>query len=112
MAKNCICAADLRHYLEIQTVSESATSGGAGETTETWSTEAKVWAKIDTQGSREVFRASQVYPTATHVVTIRYRTGMTTKKRLKFGTRILGITGIENPQEENVMLLLTCVEAI
>lgn len=107
-----VAAGDLDKRVTLQVSSESVDAGGWGEATETWRDVQKLWASIDTGGSREFYRASQVVATMTHLVTIRYRTDVTTKHRLKYKTRVLNIGGIENPGEHNVMLRLSCTEKL
>lgn len=111
-----IAAGDLNTRLQLQKVSESVVSAGGGEPIPTWLNSGEVWANVASQGSREVFRASQVYPTVTHVVTIRWQDGITTKHRFRWvvgGTaRILNITGIADPTNRRRKLLVYCTEAL
>jgi len=66
-----------------------------------------------TAHDREIFVAgSTVQSTVSHVVTMRYHSGVTTKTRLLFGSRVLDVTGIQNPEERNISLVLSCVERV
>lgn len=112
MAKECICAADLEHRIEIQEPTESVDSAGYGDATPAWNTVMKAWAKIDTTGSREFYRASQTHGTITHLITIWHRKGITIKHRVKFGNRVMGIAGIVNPGERSETLQLACIESM
>ena len=47
---------------------------------------------------------------ATHRVKIRYLADVTPKKRFLFGTRELYIESVQNIDERNRELVLTCVE--
>jgi SPP1 family predicted phage head-tail adaptor len=111
MATDCICARELNKRIELQKVAESADSGGFGDATPTWSHFRNASAKIETTGAREFYRASQTFSQMTHLLTIRYLKGLTTKHRVKYGTRIFGITGIINVNEDNRWLRLACLEA-
>lgn len=112
-----IAAGDLDRRVIIQQATESVDSAGYGDATPSWADfpNGKVWAKIDTGGSREFYRASQTYTTMTHLVTVRYRPGLTTRMRLSYRkgtqTRYLNITGIINSGEADVELQLACSEA-
>jgi len=46
----------------------------------------------------------------THKIRIRYRSGMTSKNRIKFGSRYFNITSILNPDERNIMIDMFAVE--
>jgi SPP1 family predicted phage head-tail adaptor len=112
MQTQTIAAGELNKRIELQVSTESVDAAGYGDVTPTWKRLDGVWAKIESGGGREFYRASQVYSTMTHLVTIRYRKGLTTKHRVKFGTRVFGIVGIENPDEAGVLLRLACFEAV
>lgn len=67
--------------------------------------------------------ASTVIATATHLITGRYHPGITTKTRitkgdrnpdgsLTPGSRSFNVTGVQNPQERNEALVLTCEEVV
>jgi SPP1 family predicted phage head-tail adaptor len=59
------------------------------------SLEWKVWksvaAEVKTPSGRELERARQVVAEVTTLITIRYLAGLTTKDRVKFGSRIIHI---------------------
>ena len=81
----------MRHRIVIQSVSQS--SDGQGGFTETWADGATVAASIDALKDRpfERFQAGQTQTPATHKIVMRYRSDLTTAKRVKFGTRIFAI---------------------
>ena len=106
-----IAAGDLDKRVTLQVASESVDAGGYGDPTPTWTDVKKIWANFNDGTSREFFRAQQVYPILTHLVTIRYRADVTVKHRLKYGTRVFNIAGVTNPGLHNVLLRLACVEA-
>ena len=76
----------------------------------TWATLATVWAEILAAGSSEVYRQSQVVADMSFVVRIRYRTDVTAKMRISWGSLLLEIIGIpfEEMVEGSRMLNLTC----
>lgn len=109
MANVSLQAGQLRHLVTIQTPPTSA--GTRGQSSGSWSTvEANVPAKIENLTGREAERARQIAPTATHQVTLRYRSGVTTQQRLLFGSRELNIEHVNNLDERNRVLVLLCKE--
>lgn len=64
-----------------------------GDVTTTWSTLATVWASVHPAGSTEAWRQQQVYGELSHVVRMRARTNVSSKHRIKMGTRYLEILG-------------------
>lgn len=100
--------AKMDRRVTIQQVTEA--SDGQGGQTETWADVATVWASINPMSDYEKFQAQQLQTNTTHKLTIRYRTGLTTKHRVLFGTRIFNIKGIVNPGEANFFLNLKCIE--
>jgi SPP1 family predicted phage head-tail adaptor len=91
---------------------QAAEGNSYGEYTASWSTTDTVWAQVLPAGSREVYRQSQVTGELSYVVRIRYRSDMTAKDRLTWGTKTLQITG--TPFEEWIegtrLLNCPCVE--
>ena len=106
-----IPAGELDRRIEIQKVSESVDASGYGDATPAWTLFRKVWAKIETTGGREFYRASQTFSQMSHLITIRYLQGLTTKHRIKYGSRIFGIQGVINVNEAGVLLRIPCLEA-
>src|SRR5665213_2864274 len=98
----------MNRRVTIQQVSE--TPDGQGGFTEAWADVATVWASINPAKGWEKMQAMQLQTPITHKLVIRYRTGLTTKHRLLFGTRIFNIKEILNPGESNFSLNLQCVE--
>ena len=98
----------LRHRVTIQQKSGSGLDT-RGQTTATWvDVQAGVPAAIRQLSGQEGLLARQVYPTATHKVSLRYRSDLTNQMRLVFGTRTLNIIDInrmdEIPDEMLVMV--------
>lgn len=77
------------------------------------------WASIDAPAGRETriferLALGSVLSTATHVMTMRYLPGVTTRSRIIFedGTRTANVTAIVDPQEQHITLVLLCAEVI
>lgn len=93
----------------LQTVSQSS-DGAGGSTTDTWADTATIWASITPSTGNEQFQADQLDSRVSQIVTIRYRSGVLTSQRLKFGTRTFSIQNILNKDERNEQLILLCEE--
>jgi SPP1 family predicted phage head-tail adaptor len=106
-------AGELRHLITLQTPSTAAPDGDGGFTN-TWTDLATVWASIVPATARDLERvvAGTVQSSATHLVTIRYLAGVTTKTRVVFGSRLLSVTGVQNTDERNISLVLVCQESV
>lgn len=103
-----LMAGRLNKRVILQTVSNG--SDGGGGVTETWNDTTTLWAHIDELSGGERYEANQIASGLTHKVTIRYRTATTPQQRLKYGTRILKIESVINPDQRNEMLELMCAE--
>jgi SPP1 family predicted phage head-tail adaptor len=107
----------LRHRITLQT--PTSVSDGDSGFIDRWppdggTTLATVWASIVPATARDLERvvAGTVQSSATHLVTIRYLAGVTTKTRVVFGSRLLSVTGMQNPEERNISLVLVCQESV
>jgi SPP1 family predicted phage head-tail adaptor len=69
----------LRHRLEIQVSTETADS--QGEPVAAWAEEVTVPSNITPLTGRELFSAQQVHAEISHKISLRYRSGVTVKKR-------------------------------
>src|SRR4051812_15348564 len=110
MAK-CSCdltAADLKNRAALQSVRR--TEDGQGGFTEEWADEIDLWMKIEPLKGWEKMQAMQLQTPITHKITLRYRTGVTTAKRLRWGSRILQIKEAINIDEANEWLRVMAVE--
>lgn len=47
-----------------------------------------------------------------HIVTMRYLTGVTTQTRVRFGSRVFYVRGVQNVGERNIELRLACEETV
>ncbi|WP_169331897.1 phage head closure protein [Zavarzinella formosa] len=85
-------------------------SDGQGGFTDSWATDATVWANVNPTKGWEKFQAQQTQTPVTHKITIRYRSGITTKQRVLFGSRVFNIKEALNPDEANAFLELQAIE--
>jgi head-tail adaptor len=100
---------------------------GDGGFTQAWTSLSppEVWASILPATARDLERvvANTVQASASHVVRMRFHDGVTTKTRLTkgprnpdgklpAGSRELQVTSVQNIEERNVELVLTCTERV
>lgn len=82
-----------------------------GGVTESWSTFAPLWAEFISQTGREFATAKQIHAALDCLIRVRYVAGVTSKMRVRYGTRIFNI--IAPPidfKEKHVELHLLCQE--
>lgn len=103
-------AGKLRQRVEIQ--ARTTTQDSFGAPVPSWATVATVWANVLDQGSRELWQAQQVRPDLTTLVTIRYYAGLTPRHRIKYGSRILNIDSVANPDGQKREHSLMCKEEV
>jgi SPP1 family predicted phage head-tail adaptor len=78
----------------------------------TWATWATTWASVEPGSSTEPKVADAYTPQTSYVFTIRYRAGLLPSYRIRYGSRTFGITGIKNPAEANVTLVIDATEVV
>lgn len=105
-------AGRLRERVAIQAA--SVTQNTSGEEIPNWATETTAWAQIQQGSISERFSASagQRASEITHTVRMRYRTDITPKKRLLWGTRVFEILGQMDPDGRTATLLVMCKEEL
>lgn len=107
-----INAGQLTTRLTIQRRVETADDGG-GQTI-AWTDVMTVWASVATSGGREFVAAQARFPELTHLVTIRWRPGITAKHRLRylssFADTVYAIHGVMDPELRHEQLQLLCTE--
>lgn len=101
---------ELRHRITIEQKTRGASDGAGGVVSETWTTVAEVWAKLEPQVGREIVAADQNVHRLTHRVTIRHRAGITTAMRIRYQTRTLAIIGARELLENGRWLEIQCEE--
>lgn len=101
----------LRHRVTIQTA--TITRGDRGAEVLSWANTATVYADIRTVGGQEQVLASQL-ETATllHTITIRYRSGIVPKQRIKWGSRYFSIEAVIERDNRMRLLDLSCRELV
>ena len=119
MAKR-IPAGEMRHTVKIERHTIETTADTTGDpynyyahissTSGDWSDVLSCRAKIENLRGEEGILARQVYPSASHRITINYFSTMNTtgatRRRVTFGSRTMHIGAILNPDEENLQLQL------
>jgi len=103
-------AGTLRHRITIQTATFAPDA--AHQPIPTWA----AWLSnepaevLETAGA-ETVRGLQVSATATHLVRVRYRTGLTERMRIVWETRTLGILNVRDVDGRRRELWISCREA-
>ena len=100
----------LRHRITIQESTE--TSDGMGGFTTIWSDKLEMWVAIWPLSAKERLDAMKLELQITHKIRGRYRSGITAKDRIKFGTRIFNIVSLINFEERNEQLDMLALEDI
>jgi len=96
--------------VELALQEASLTSDGMGGHTETWTTIATVFARIEPVGARSAFGADQTIETVTHRITIRRREDIRSGMRfVKYG-RIFEIATVHDPDETGRYLVCNAKE--
>ncbi len=107
-----------RHRIAFE--AQATTRDGAGQQQLQWTqVGAPAWAEIGENGvatrsasSREQMAAGAERASATYVVTLRYRAGITAAMRVRFGTRYFNILAVRNLAQRNQWLELECEEGL
>jgi SPP1 family predicted phage head-tail adaptor len=93
-----------------------AVPDGDGGFTQSWTdlVPPAVSAQIAPATARDLERvaAGTVLSTATHLVTMPYHAGVTTKTRILFNGRSFSVTGVADPEERHVETIAICVEVV
>ena len=103
-------AGTLRHRITIQ--EQTDTADGMGGFSTTWTDLFDMRAAIWPLSAKESLDAMKLELVVTHKIRIRYRSGITAKNRIKFGSRIFNIISLINPDERNRILDILATEEI
>lgn len=106
----CVCAGDLRERIVIEQV--ATTRDAVGGQVETWSNLATLWARVQPTSASERFYRQATNAAAGWKISIRYRTDITTKMRIVWGSRRFEIRGVQNIDEQKRFLELAADEII
>lgn len=71
-----------------------------------------IWAKVEPMSQGEQWRRLQMNATANWKITIRYRSDLTTKLRVMFGSRTFEVKGVSNPDMRKRFCELACEEMV
>jgi SPP1 family predicted phage head-tail adaptor len=88
------------------------TDDGAGGATLAFVDVATVWADVQTSGGREVMEARKVNATVTHVITMRYRSGLTPAHRIIAAGAALNVLYLGDPDGKRTRLVAQCEQII
>lgn len=103
----------MRHVVTIKGDPITRVPDGDGGEVDAYTTLVAEWpASVEPASAADVERRSQVQVQGqiTHFVTIRYLAGVTVRAIVEFGTRVFHVKGIQNWQERNIYLVLSCEE--
>jgi len=100
----------LRKRLTIQ--QRSTSQDDYGQQLTSWTDFATVWGEVVPSSGRENISAEALQSSETHIVTIRYRSGVTPKMRIMYGSRILDIQSVLDENERHRTMNLSCVEGL
>lgn len=100
----------MRHVVTIQT--RSVTRDTDGQPLNSWVDTTTRRAAITPTGSNESIVNGKTLTRQTFDVTMRFYDGLSTTHRLKWGTRILRITDVTNPDAMEVEHSVKCVEEV
>ena len=98
----------LRHQVALQKPTNTTDAGGGA--TKSYTTLATLWASIKPVSGSEKYRQGQVQETATHQITVRFRSDIGTNYRIVYESRNFNIKHIRNIDERDRYLLLICNE--
>ncbi len=87
---------DRRNRVTIERKVRGASDGAGGNVAETWGTYVRLWAHVDMRNAREIVAADQTVHRLSAVVTILYRTDLTTAMRLVYKGGTYAILGIRH----------------
>jgi SPP1 family predicted phage head-tail adaptor len=101
-------AGKLRHRITIQSPPDDVAFGDKGN----WTDFCTVWADIRPISGKELFEAQTIGSELSHKINIRYRAGIDSTMRIKFGDRYFYIISVINFGELNRDIQLVCKEVI
>lgn len=99
----------LRYRVERQAYSQ-AQDATTGEISKTWVTQDYPQASVEAVSGIEKWRAERVTADCDYLITIRYRAGVDTTQRVKWGTRYFEIKAVLDADGRKRKLELQCKE--
>jgi SPP1 family predicted phage head-tail adaptor len=101
----------LKHRVTLQQRSAQFDSLGRQQRgQEQWVTVDRLWSEVLELSGREAEIARQTVSDATHAVTIRFRSGVSSEQRLLYRGRVLEIKAVTDGDNSRRELLLVCGE--
>jgi SPP1 family predicted phage head-tail adaptor len=106
----------LRNRIEIE--KNAPTTDLAGGRVDVWEHFVPVWARIETLSGKRLVAAQALAAEVTHEILVRYRPALANpvdavkNYRIKWGSRIFNLHGVNNVEERNVWMLLQCSEGV
>lgn len=82
------------------------------ETTIVYKTVDTLYVSVTTSGGREFWDAKKRQPTLTHQVDARYDARIKPKMRLVFGSQVLDIEAVYDPNQRGQQTLMFCTEVV
>lgn len=101
---------ELRRRMVIRQVSRARDA--VGGQVDTWADLATVWAKVEAVSASERYWRQQTTAQASHKITIRYRTDVTTKMRIAYGAKLFEVRGITDVDDARAWLEIACDELV
>lgn len=104
---------DMPHRVKLQ--SPTGSRDALGERVTTWTDVATVNARVRPLSGKELMVAGQQQSAVSHVVEIRHSSEVSAINgtwRVLFGTRVMVVESVVNPEESNEKLMLYCVEGL
>lgn len=103
-----------RHRVALYALTAASEADGGFAVSQAALAPAAVWARIvpATAAQLERVASGAVISTATHIVTMPYHAGVTTKTRIVFGSRVFSVMGVATPDERQIETVALCVEVV
>lgn len=103
-------AGKLRNRITIQ--QRTLTPDSYGQSVESWTDFATVWAEIRSISGRESLIAEAMQGITNYEVNIRYKAGVVQSMRIIYKNHILDVQSVINDMQANKKLTLFCVEGL
>lgn len=96
----------------IQIQSVAPVSDGQGGYTETWTTTHTIWVSIEQKRQRERITSQKLEDPALFVFMGRYVSGINTKQRILYDSRLFNITRVNNINERGLYMEIEALEGV
>ncbi|MCD6433702.1 MAG: phage head closure protein [Sulfurimonas sp.] len=100
---------NLKHKIVIQTFTES--QNDFGEVAKGWTNFKSAYASVTPLSAKEFFKAG-THAEVSHKIELRYISGIKSKMRVVYDSRIFEIESVLNIREANKTLHLICTEVV